>query len=609
MLISGSADPKYRKIEADISYNVPSGILMLNDNTPGGAPLSGIYGIPSDGIFKIPEYQSGIQGDSLHVMMNYFPQHTIVAKDESSVGAQLLNGFAALADSFVYDSIRSELEDFVFLYPAYESSRIYEWDFSSYGYIKTNQAVEGKLGNRWIEIPLADRESTFWQQPITRTVATDCIISGINLLDWANIEHHGTFEISIDQYTPLINPLYITIASGAEFIFGDPEDVAQPEYIGYIEIFGKTINDDLKSNHITRETISITSNRRYSSFNSWQYVDKIVAHQLDNSIYIKADVLNYQPKFRIDQIKRYNDLTRGSAPQRVIWRRGTTNSTFHSITQNEEISRSASDEFWLVKTTILPDLHAQGNEALNPTFNIRELFKIYDTNNMPVSGIIDFVVLPFQNYIAAVDYNQDLWIIDTNTPALDMSKYPITQESPMNIQIEWPVNSYDTLGSFDIKLYSVISDNRELIRNYRWIVHHHNMEFVIDSNGNEIATSGLTTWNSLKTEYNTSVGVDYTISGAGQYTFELDMITDTGSIYRTFSAIQVNKKHALGKIPMMGVVPNQVSGIDIDTFYRLWAIDGHGDAVRMATYHDVASWVPDEQILVTRELYDDVRMQ
>ena len=158
-----AADPLYESRTNDIRTNISSGILVLGDGTPGGAPLSGInYGLP-DLIRSRVERPTNIEGYTLQKLMNEFPSNTRVAQDKSSIGAQVLTPISQMVDELIDESTNVRDSQTLRFYPMYEQGNIYEYSYPDATDLHTNPPVSGGLVQAGLDfLSLMTRNSSGW---------------------------------------------------------------------------------------------------------------------------------------------------------------------------------------------------------------------------------------------------------------------------------------------------------------------------------------------------------------------------------------------------------------------------------------------------------------
>ena len=113
-------------------------------------------------------------------------------------------------------------------------------------------------------------------------------------------------------------------------------------------------------------------------------------------------------------------------------------------------------------------------------------------------------------------------------------------------------------------------------------------------------------WQTGRDQLTTIPGIEYVVSGTGQYIFELSMVTDNGVGHRTYAGYQQVEKRVLGSLPIRGLT-YAPSGIEFDSYSRPW-VSVSGNAVRLIMRTDVGIWDIDQRVFLTREDYDETRI-
>lgn len=603
MLVSGSLQTKYLTMQSDLRVNIPSGVLVLGDGSSGGGPLDSInYGIPAGGIGMMEARPSGIQGDSLQAMMNQFPTYSRISWDPSSVGAQLLNAASAQADELLEERDRFFFQQFAPYYPTNEQGVVYEYDFSSYNNLADAPQAQARLGTSWFQVPVTRDENWFWQAPPTRLETTTAEVSGWNLLAYTQVGGTGLVDLGVAATMPVNNWLYVTISGASQFSTVFVDEDPELAFFGYVEIHGYWANDTQRHQRERVERINIGGNTTVASVGRWREITAIKVNGMDEDAYVRVDAMNFNAPNRPDSTARHFVAQRGEFPEYITWQVGGPDTDFSSLIQTEEAKTySSSDPAWLFKCRQATDRITDEDVE----FHVTDWWKVMDHNGTELTGVIDMVQVPWTHYLLLLTDQSEVYVVDTWKPALNMTGFLETKESPARIEMEYPLNSSETPTNFTVNLNALTIKDVEAVTSYRWAVHHNGIKYAINESGNFVSWGSEVGWQNPNSLVNVLDSAQVTISGTGQYTFELESVTAEGNRYRTYSALQVVEKQAVGMMPVRGLSAAP-SGIDIDMHGRPWVTDG-ATAVRLVLRTDIGIWDENEHVFLSREPYDEVR--
>lgn len=601
MLVSGTVQTRYATEPSDLRVNIPSGVLVLGDGTNGGGPLQGInYGIAASPIVST-ERPSGIQGDSLQAMMNQFPAYSRISYDPASVGAQILAAVSDQADELLQERDRWFFQQFAAFYPTSEQGVISEYDFSSYTNLNEFPRVQARLGSTWFEVGVTRDENWFWQSPPTRLETTTSEISGVVLKDWTQLAGSGLVDLGVAVDLPVFNYLYISVSGAKQFSTAFVDESDELSFDGYIEVRGYWSTDTLRHQRERVERLNVLGNRTFSTINRWRRITSVKTNGMDARAYVKVACMNFNNELRPDTTSRDFVADRDEFPEFAVWQLGGGDTTFSSVIQTEEVKDyDAADETWLFKTREATDRISDQDVE----YHVVDWWHVTKPDGTALSGVVDFVQVPWTHHLLLLTNQSEAYVVDTYKPALDMSSFQEKSESPARIEAEYPLSSEESPRSFRVLLNARTIRDNEAVSSYRWVVHHDNVRYAIDTANNLVAWSGTAGWRNNST-VNSFDETELTLSGVGQYTFELESVTLEGNRYRTYSALQVTEKRALGALPINGLSAAP-SGIDIDQHGRPWVTDGQ-TAVRLVMRHDIGTWSVDESVFLSREPYDEVR--
>jgi len=596
-----SGDVSYNTVPADLRVSLPSGVLSLNDGTMGGAPLSGIsFGLPTGGLIRWDGALSGVQGDSLAAFMREFPRYTRVNWDKTSLGAQLFTAVSRLSDELIEAGTMSSRARFPMSHPLYEQGLAYEYNFNEVHTLDTNPAVSGQLGTILFGIPLVKDEHTFWTSPPTRLETTSAEVNGLTLLEWTQVGTSGLAVLLNEEvFLPIHNQIVVEVSGAKQFTF-DIEDVS---IRGQIYIKGRWPHDGSRYRTRRMESIPVYANAPITTRAMYSSISQIEARGLDPSSYVRIKVLDFNAKWKSDSLSNDWGPTRGQVEDVVFWQLTTKNTAFSGIVQPENHSiPGPTSQAYLARTRVLTDtIFDQDLE-----WDVLETWKISDQNGTALSGIVDIAPVPNARYILLLDSISNAWVIDTYRPAIDMAGFAETAMAPARIQISSPKDASETPGRYTVALDAKIVGTADGIQRWRWAVHHHDGIEIIPISGAPYPFHHLSGWQSGNDELISIPKCSYIVSGAGQYIFELAMVTDTGKGFETYAGFQQVEKRALGALPIRGLTLNP-SGIEFDSYSRPWVAVG-GNAVRLVMRNDVGIWLVDQRTLLTRESYDEVTM-
>lgn len=599
--LTKGADPIYLSQAMDIRVNIPSGVLTLGDGTAGGAPISGIdYGIPTDGIIQWRPV-SGCQGDSLQGLMNQFPQYTRIRHDESSLGAQMMVGASCLIDELVDEQTRFLNARYLPTYPVFEQGVVYEWNYAEADDLDQKPAVSGRLGTSWFTVPLVEREIDFWLSPPTRLETTSSEIQQFDVLPVTQIAASGLVSLLTDVTPPIFNRIYLNVSGFVNFRTDiDPDR----QVFGKVIIRGTWANDDLR-NPISRiEEIPIQANGIVPTQHAWRHIKSIETRGLEPSGYVGASMFNFRPLWRVAPLGQFYPENRNQVRRATYWQNIRYDAHFHELVQPEEMRTPApSGEAWLAKTRILTDTIYDNDVE----FDVLDVWRVTQPDGSLLSGIIDIAPVPSTRYMLLLDRVSNAWVVDTWVPALNMAGFSETQQPPLRIQGSWPQDVCESPSNFTVSLETTIVDSSRGVNRWRWIEHYSGTQWTFDSDGSKYPLHHLSGWQSGPGITTKRDALSVSISGAGQHTFELEMVSDDAAHFRTYWALMMVEKQALGGLPIRGLSVNP-EAIDFDWHGRPW-VQVSGNAVRLAMRTDLGMWLPEEKVLLTREPYDEVRKQ
>jgi hypothetical protein len=602
MLVSGSLNPQYLNTAPDLGIYLLSGAGAIGDGTLGGGPLSGInFGI-TNSLVNWTTYPSGVIGTSLKQIMKHYPTYSRISWDPSSLGAQIYASVSYAADQLLEENNLFKIQKFVPTYPLNEQGVIYEWDFSDATVILDQYPkVTAYLGSSSFDIPITRSEDIFWQSPPSRVEATNCEISGFNLTGFINIGVSGLFTIPYSGILPFYNFVVIDISGATYFdTKWDPEDPDKTT-MGYVELQGYLADDNLNTTEYKLERFVIPGNGTYATGFPWREIIKAYTFNIDPAASVRLRVFNFNNKLRLDN--RHIDYwdTRSSPQHGVIWQRLSSNTSFSGIVKNNiPLTFSPSDDFWIANCWLISEANVPDFQ-----FDIHEFMKIVRPDGITLSGVVDFTQIPNTRFMLALDNQSKIWVFDNYTPGLAFAGLTETVDPPARIELTYPEGSHETPSRFtvDLNAYEIVSINA--IQRYSWSVYHHNSWKLLAEDGTEVTYEPDVYTSVPQIDFKVPK-VQYVISGTGQYTFELQMVTADSNKHRTYAAISVPEKRALGMMPINGLSINP-SGIDVDAYGRIWVTDGN-TAVRLVSRNDIGMWLIDESTFVTRANYDSVNI-
>lgn len=601
MNVTEPADTRYEIIADDLRVNVSSGILTLRDGTSGGVPVSGIqFGLPTF-IYSTVAKPINVEGYSLQRFMNEFPRYSRISTDTNSLGAQILNPTSVLFDEILDEATRVTDGQTLRYYPLYETSTVTEYSFADQNDLNDYPAVSGRLGNEWFNLPMTIDQNQFWLAPPTRFEATTAKITDTNIMPWTTLSAGLNTPLSRVTDLPLYDRLWIHVSGAVNIRQTITEDV-NADYTSVI-VYGHWAADSRAANApVRREVIKIDRNGPFKTSASWRTITKIEAKSFDAGAQIRAAVLYPNRDFNADYLVRYQRPIRNQLASFTYWQLLTGTDAFAKPGRPE----TAGEDKLTSTSSYVAKCHSLDIVGETyPQFNPDEIWQLHDRDGQALSGIIDIAPVPHARYLLALDSEANIHVFDTFTPAINLAGKTETIEPPARIELSWPKNAIETIGSYTLKVYptqniftSAISINR-----YQWSLTHDGNEYYIDSAGAQHAFHHLSGWQT----HNSGIvnAFEYTISSPGTYTFQLHMVDVAGVQYRTYNAHRQVKKQAINTLPLRGlsVAP---SGIDFDMYARPWVTAGD-EAIRYVMRADIGMWVPDERLLVTREPYDEVR--
>ena len=600
-VLSASPDTSYNTEPFDLRTSTPSGCLMLGDGTFGGVPLAGLnYGIPSAGLIQwsIP---LNIEGDSLQAFMTEFPRYTRVHWDKTSLGAQIFTAVSRVTDEVIQAQTMFFRSFTPISFPLYEQGVVYEWNYNEVHNLDTNPAVSGRLGSSWFGIPLVKDEHAFWTTPPTRLETTSNEIDDLTILDWTNVGSSGLVTlISGEISLPLYNQIVVEVSGANTFTF----DTDTTTVIGTLFIQGAWAHDSFRHQVLKTEEFSILGNLPQISEKSYRSLNNVEVRGVDPSAYVRIRVLNFNAKWKQDSlIEVWRKERSTQTPDRIFWQLATKDTAFSGIVQpNLRVLPGATDEVYLARTVLLTDtMHDDDIE-----WNVLEAWKISESDGTALSGIVDIAPVPNTRFLLLLGSDSKVWVIDTYRPAIDMGGFAEATSSPVLIQLSYPKDSSETLGTYTIGIDPSVVSTADGVQRWRWSVHHHGSIDVIPASGTPYPFNHSSGWQTGRDETVVIPSISYVVSGAGQYVFELATMTDNGIGHVTYAGYQQVEKFALGSLPIDGLL-YAPSGIEFDSYARPW-VAVSGNAVRLIMRTDAGIWVPSERVLLTREDYDETRI-
>ena len=595
-----SGDAAYSDLPADLHDSLPHGILFLSDGTTGGLPLSGIdYGIPNAGLIQWNVTPSGIEGDSLAAFMREFPRYTRISWDRTSMGGQIFTAISRLSDELIEAGIMANRSRFPMSHPLYEQGLVYEWNFNDAHDLESNPGVSGRLGNSWFDIPLVRDEQTFWTSPPTRLETTSAEIDNLTVLNWTQVGASGLI-VMLNELTNLsLHNQIVVEVSGAKFFSFKTETA---EIRGTIYIRGHWPHDGFRPRDSHMEEIPVYANAPITSRNMYRAIERVEVRGVDPAAYVRIRILDFQSRWKSDSIISNWSPQRGELEERIFWQLINHDASFSGIVQPENhVAQGPASQAYLARTRLLNDtIFDQDLE-----WNILETWKISDPNGVPLSGIVDIAPIPNARFLLLLGADSNVWVIDTFRPAINMKGFAETNAAPARIQLSYPKDSSETPSHYSVDLDVLITNTADGVQRWRWAVHHHDSIDIIYADGSIHPYHHASGWQSGSDELTVIPKSRYIISGAGQYVFELAMVTDNNARYQTYAGYQQVEKRALGGLPIRGLT-QAPSGIEFDSYGRPW-VGISGNAIRLIMHTDTGIWLPDQRVLLTRESYHEVR--
>lgn len=598
-----SADSKYDPLADDLRINVSSGILTLRDGTSGGVPAADpTYGLPNQ-IYSITERVSGVEGYTLQRFMNEFPRYSRVSRNLVSVGAQLMGPFSAEYDTVV-DQMAQTIDSLTMkFYPMFEQGTVTEYDFADANDLNDSPPVSGRLGDQWFDLPITKDADQFWLAPPTRFETTTAEISGLTLLNWTAVTSSGINTL-LDTATtvPVHNRLWFFVSGASNFRYYMTDEV--PAAFAHVMVYGRWANDNLRpSTPVRREQIFLDRNGFFRTENAYSSIDRIEVLGLPSGTQCKLETFNNNARFTADNLVRFQLPVRDTPIDFIFWHLGNGSTNFNQIVQTETAKpvNTSADEAYLVRTYLNTDTIFDQNVE----FNYVDVWQLQSRDGTALSGIIDIASVPSARYLLALDNQSNCWIFDTFMPAFNMAGNSEVRESPVRIEQNWPRNNLQTLSAYSLDLTPILSSFSTAIgiERWKWSVNYDGTDYWIDTDGTFYPFNHASGWISNTSRQPEEITV--AISGAGQYTFSLDVVDDTGERYRTFAAHRKIPKRAINQVPINGLT-TAPSGLDFDYNGRPWVMIS-GSAIRLVMRTDIGYWSVDERVLLTREPYDEVR--
>ena len=349
------------------------------------------------------------------------------------------------------------------------------------------------------------------------------------------------------------------------------------------------------------EQFPIFANAPLTTRNMYSMVEQIEVRGMDPATSIRVKVLDFNSKWKSDSLMSDWSTIRGEFPDRVFWQLATKDTSFSGVVQPEDhVAAVPTDQAFLVRTRLLTDtIHDEDLE-----WDVLEAWKISDPTGTPLSGIVDIAPVPNARYVLLLGSDSRAWVVDTYRPAINMKGFAEPSAAPARIQISYPKDSSETLGRYTLDLDAKLASTADGVQRWCWAVHHHGGIDIIPASGSAYPYHHLSGWQTGRDETIVIPKQSYVISGAGQYIFELSMVTDTGARFQTYAGYQQIEKRALSDLPIRGLSINP-SGIEFDSYGRPW-VAVSGNAVRLIMRTDAAIWLTDQRVLLTRERYDEV---
>lgn len=594
-------DPAYGSARPDLRVHVPSGTLSLRDGTAGGSPITGIdAGIPTAGVRSITEVSGHFEGSSLKAMQREFPEYTRIRQDPSSLGAQLLTAVSTACDDLLARQKEFYRGQYVQTAPLYLQGVVYEWAFGEAQDLDTDPPVSGRLDSTWMSIPITASEDLFWSAPPTRLETTSAEISGLYPIDWiAPSGAQPQTLVPTQADLPLHNTVYLEISGSTDLQYRDVDDRYVP---ATVELRGRWAHDPYSTDTLRREEIPVLSDGVFASTYAWRSIDRVLVKNFDGTTQIRLHALSFRAPWRFDPVRTAWTEIRTQVPETPAWRLIGASTPFTNVVQTELDSRpSASDPAWLAFCRLQTDTLFDNSVE----WDVLDVWKLTDPNGTALSGIVDFVPVPDTPYLLVLDNQSNAWVVETRKPALDMSTFIETQESPVVFTSSWPLSSLETPASFTVRITPRQVRADERIQRWRWILHHAGSAVVLLEDGSTAAIDSTSGWRATSDTIRATDEITWGITGTGQHTFELELVTDAATLYRSYHAFMVTERAALAALPIRGL-DAAPTGIDIDVHGRPW-VEVAGSAVRLALRTDIGIWDPVDRLLITREPYDEVR--
>ena len=597
------SDDNYLNQPDDLRVNVSSGVLTLRDGTSGGYPvLDPTYGMPTNLISQTSR-PSGIQGWSLQLFMNEFPRYSRISSDMSSVGAQLFMPTSAMFDELVSQSVDTFDSLHLKTYPCYQQGVIYEYSFAGHTDLHSIPAVSGCIGSQWFNLPITKDTNQFWLAPPTRFETTTCEISGVNMVDWTQCNSSGVTTILDENIDlPLYNNPWIYVSGALKFQYNERDTVSDTIFANIL-IYGRWAHDSLRPDSpIRRERISVTRNGFFRSDYTWRSIHKIETVGLSSDTYIKAEALNFNASYVVSQYAKHFEPIRDDGENFLFYHLVTSGRMFGDITQSPpQNTIDITETSYLVQSFINTDTIFDDDIE----FSYFNVWQLADREGMPLSGIVDIAGVPNSNYLLALSCDSKIHVFDTFQPAVSMRGKTQVRESPIHINVSWPATELETPSNYTLNLGASHVSYSSAVPLYRWqwSVEHNNIKYNLNDDGSTYLFNQTSGW--ITNTSGVIHDINFPCSTAGSYVFELNMVDRNGGQYRTFANHNKTLKRAINTVPINGlsVAP---SGLDFDSYSRPW-VKMDNSAVRIVMRTDIGTWVPNEQVLITREPYDEVR--
>jgi hypothetical protein len=499
----------------------------------------------------------------------------------------------------VDEQIRFLNSRFLETYPVYEQGVVYEWNFNTTTDLHVQPKVSGYLNSVQVSVPLVESELDFWNSPPTRLETTTSEISGYQMLSPTLIATSGSAVMLQDTTPPLYNRIYLEFSGIAQFRT-TVNDADQP--FGRVIIRGRWPNDSARNPFTRYEEIPVVANGITISQHAWSYIKSIETRGVDPNGYMGASVLNVRPQWRPSPLEEYYPVTRNRLRQTIFWHNVAGDTKFGSMVQPELMETAGpSDETFLAKSRLLTDT-IQDDDV---EFDMLDVWKIQTPGGGVLSGIVDFVPVPATRYMLLLDGASRAWVTDTWKPAVNMTGFAETTESPLRILATKPRSSDETPSSFTIELNTDVIRTDITIDRWRWVMHYSGEQFIMEEDQSRYPFYHLSGWQYGNDKTVSPPQMLVPISGTGQFVFELETADRDGSQYKTYYGTNVVEKQALASLPIRGLDADP-DGIDFDWYGRPWVTIGN-EAIRLVMRTDVGQWIPEERVLITREPYDEVR--